>query len=126
VGAIVLGFATALAGDARLVIAERVDDKMVFRRGFELASRERTLIVEDVVTTGASAYEVVDLVRATGAEPIGVGSLIDRMDPAKPTSFGVPMQSLLKLEAVSWDPSECPLCTDGIPVEDPGSRRVRA
>ena len=126
VGAVVLGFATALAADARLVFAERVDDKMAFRRGFELASRERTLIVEDVVTTGASAYEVVDLVRRAGAEPIGVGALIDRADPAKPTSFGVPMQSLLKLETKSWDPAECPLCAAGAPVDDPGSRRIRS
>lgn len=125
VGAVVLGFATALAADARLVFAERVDDTMAFRRGFALGSRERTLIVEDVITTGASAYEVVDLVRKAGAEPIGVGALIDRGDPTKPTSFGVPIQALLKLEADSWDPVDCPLCAEGAPIEDPGSRRIR-
>lgn len=124
VGALALGFATALAADARFIFAERVEDKMAFRRGFELASRERTLVVEDVITTGASAFEVVDLVRSAGGEPIGVGALIDRVDPAKPTSFGVPMQSLLKLETSSWEPEECPLCAEGAPMEDPGSRRI--
>lgn len=124
VGALALGFATALAADARFIFAERVDDKMVLRRGFEVAPRERTLVVEDVITTGASAFEVVDLVRGAGGEPIGVGALIDRVDPAKPTSFGVPMQSLLKLEARSWEPAECPLCGEGAPMEDPGSRRI--
>jgi orotate phosphoribosyltransferase len=124
VGAVVLGFATALAADARFVFAEREGEKLKFRRGFELSPRERTLIVEDVITTGGSAYEVVDLVRAAGAEPIGVGVLIDRGDPARPTSFGVPVQSLLKLETTSWSPEECPLCLEGRPLEVPGSRRL--
>lgn len=126
VGAVVLGFATALAADARFVFTERVGDDMKFRRGFELGPRERTLIVEDVITTGGSAYEVVDLVRQAGAEPIGVGVLIDRGDPAKPTSFGVPVQSLLKLETTSWAPEDCPLCADGVALEEPGSRRLKA
>jgi orotate phosphoribosyltransferase len=126
VGAVVLGFATALAADARFVFAEREGDRMQFRRGFQLGSRERTLIVEDVITTGGSAYEVVDLVRSSGAEPIGVGVLIDRGDPAKPQSFGVPVQSLLKLETTSWAPEECPLCAEGRPLEEPGSRSLNA
>lgn len=126
VGALVLGYATALAADARFVFAEREDGEMRFRRGFELGSRERTLIVEDVITTGGSAYEVVDLVRRSGAEPVGVGVLIDRGDPAKPTSFGVPVQSLLKLATTSWAPEDCPLCAEGAPLEDPGSRRLKA
>ena len=125
VGAVVLGFTTALAGDARMVFAEREGDAMKFRRGFEIAPRERTLIVEDVVTTGGSAREVVDLVREAGGEPVGVGVLIDRGDPVKPPGFGVPMRSLLKLEVTSWALEECPLCSDGIPLEDPGSRRIR-
>ena len=124
VGAVVLGFTTALAAGARFVFTEREDGEMKFRRGFELGPRERTLVVEDVITTGGSAYEVVDLVRKAGADPIGVGVLIDRGDPAKPTSFGVPVQSLLKLETTSWSPEECPLCADGVPLEEPGSRSL--
>lgn len=124
VGAVVLGFSTALAGDARMIFAERSEGEMRFRRGFRVAPRERTLIVEDVVTTGGSAREVVDLVRAAGGEPVGVGALIDRGDPARPPSFGVPLRSLLKLEVTSWEPAECPLCADGTPLEDPGSRRT--
>lgn len=124
VGAVVLGFATALAADARFVFAEREGEGLKFRRGFELGPRERTLIVEDVITTGGSAYEVVDLVRRAGADPVGVGVLIDRGDPAKPVSFGVPVQSLLKLETTSWAPEECPLCADGMPLDTPGSRTL--
>lgn len=124
VGAIVLGFATALAADARMVFAERVDDDLEFRRGFGFVARERVLVVEDVITTGGSAHEVVALVRAAGATPIGVGALIDRCDPARKTDYGVPLESLLRLEVSSWGPDECPLCADGFSLDDPGSRRL--
>ena len=124
VGAIVLGFAAALAGDARFVFAERVDDHMMFRRGFVIAPHERVLVVEDVVTTGGSAREVVDAVRATGGIPIGVGALLDRGDSARPPDLGVPLRALVTLEVSSWAPDDCPLCARGAPVEDPGSRRL--
>ena len=55
-----------------------------------------------------------------------MGVLIDRGDPARPPSFGVPVKSLLKLEISSWEPAECPLCAEGQPLDDPGSRRVKA
>lgn len=124
VGAIALGFAAGLAADKRFVFAERVDDNLSFRRGFELAPRERTLVVEDVVTTGGSAAEVVDLVRAAGGDPIGVGVLLDRSEAARPPDIGAPLRSLVRLEAETWPPQECPLCRDGLPLDDPGSRRL--
>lgn len=124
VGAIVLGFATALAGGARLVFAEREGDVMSFRRGFSIEPHARVLVVEDVVTTGESARRVVELVRAAGGDPIGVGALLDRCDPARAAGLGAPLKALVKLPATSWDASECPLCARGAPVEDPGSRRL--
>lgn len=124
VGAIVLGFATALAADCRALFAERSEQKMSLRRGFALAPHERALVVEDVITTGGSAQEVVDLVRARGAVPIGVGALIDRSDPAFRFGAGVPIKALMKLETTSWDASACPLCREGRAVDDPGSRRL--
>lgn len=124
VGAIVLGFATALAGKARFVFAERADDRLTFRRGFRIAPSERTLVVEDVITTGTSAREVVDLVRAAGGDVVGVGALIDRCDPARPADLGVRLRSLLQLPAPSWDEASCPLCEANQPLEDPGSRRL--
>jgi orotate phosphoribosyltransferase len=123
-GAIVLGFATALAADARMVFAERVDNDLEFRRGFRLASRERVLVVEDVITTGGSARDVVRLVRSAGATPIGVGALIDRGDPARRVDYGVGLEALLKLDVTSWGPEECPMCADGVSLDDPGSRRL--
>jgi orotate phosphoribosyltransferase len=123
IGAIVLGFAVALSAQKRFLFAERTDDRLEFRRGFEVAPRERTLIVEDVVTTGGSAREVVDLVRAAGGEPVGIGALIDRADPAR-GELGVQLDALVRLEVDSWAPEDCPLCSSGAPVEDPGSRRL--
>jgi orotate phosphoribosyltransferase len=122
---VVLGFCTAVSGNARFVFAERVDGELQFRRGFEVAPRERVLIVEDVVTTGKSVREIVDLVNQTPGSLVGVGALIDRGDPARMTDLGVPVRSLVRLETESWGESECPLCSEGVPLEDPGSRRLR-
>lgn len=127
VGAVLLGFTTALAGDARSIFAERADGKMELRRGFSIEPHERVLVVEDVVTTGGSAREVVDLVKSSGGEVVGVGALLDRSahSTAEATAaLGAPLRALVKLEADSWDPSQCPLCSEGTPVEDPGSRRL--
>ena len=124
VGAVVLGFTTALAGSARMIFAERAEGAMAFRRGFEVGPHERVLVVEDVVTTGGSAREVVDLVRAGGGTVVGVGALIDRSESDDPPDLTVPLKALLKVPATSWAPEECPLCAGGEPVTDPGSRRL--
>ncbi len=122
IGAVVLGFCTALSTHARFIFAERVDDKMAFRRGFEIDPTDRVLVVEDVVTTGGSAKEVVDLVGEAGAQVVGVGALIDRVDAAR-IDLGVPVHALATLEAHSWEAEGCPLCAEGRPLDDPGSRR---
>ncbi len=124
VGAIVLGFATALCSGTKMIFAEHTGKGLEFRRGFALEPHERTLIVEDVITTGGSAREVLDLVRSSGAEAVGIGALIDRCDPTR-ESFGVPFEALVELEVESWDADECPLCAENVPLEEPGSRRLR-
>jgi orotate phosphoribosyltransferase len=124
VGAVVLGFATALAGGTRMIFAERAGKDMTFRRGFRVEPRQRTLVVEDVITTGGSALEVVELVRQAGGEPVGIATLIDRGDPTRPETFGVPVRSLVQLDVSSWDPGDCPLCAKDVPLTDPGSRRL--
>lgn len=124
VGAVVLGFSAALAGDARFVFAERSGEDLGFRRGFRIEPHERVLVVEDVITTGGSAKEVVDLVRTAGGDVIGVGALIDRGDAARPPDMGASLKALLRLDVQSWDPAECPLCAAQEPIEDPGSRRL--
>ena len=124
IGALVLGFATALEADTQFIFAERVDERLALRRGFSIAPRARALVVEDVVTTGGSAREVVELVRAAGGEAVGVGALLDRSDPSKRPDLVAPLRALARLDAASWSPDECPLCRDVVPIDDPGSRRL--
>lgn len=123
VGAVVFGFATALAAGARSIFAERVDGEMSFRRGFAISAGERVLVVEDVVTTGGSAAEVVELAARTGGSVVGVGALVDRVDPSR-QPLGTSLRALITLEAKSWSPEQCPLCAAGTRLDDPGSRRL--
>jgi len=133
VGAIVLGFATALAvsrdrdgdgdgdGEARFIFAERDAGAMRLRRGFEVAPGERVLVIEDVVTTGTSLREVLALVDPDAL--VGVGCLLDR---SSGLDLGLPLTSLARLQAPTWDPSECPLCAAGQAAVAPSSRHLTA
>ncbi len=133
VGAIVLGFATALAvsrnrdgdgdgdGEARFIFAERDAGALRLRRGFEVAPGERVLVVEDVVTTGTSLREVLALVDPDAL--VGVGCLLDR---SPGLDLGLPLTSLARLQAPTWDPAECPLCAAGLGAVAPGSRHLTA
>jgi orotate phosphoribosyltransferase len=123
IGAVVFGFVTALAGEARSIFSERVDGDMAFRRGFGVFPGERAVVVEDVVTTGGSAKEVVELVTRAGGRVVGIGALVDRDDPSR-GSLGVPLQPLIRLRVQSWTPDHCPLCAARVPVSDLGSRRL--
>lgn len=121
VGAIVLGFTTALARGARFIFAERDAGAMRLRRGFAIAPGERVLVVEDVVTTGASLREVLALVDPAGLA--GAGCLLDR---SSGLDVGAPLVALARLEAPTWDPAACPLCAAGEPAVAPGSRHLAA
>jgi orotate phosphoribosyltransferase len=118
VGAIVLGFAVALRAGARFVFAERDQGRMSLRRGFSIRRGERVLVVEDVITTGGSARQVHDLLGAAGAERLGVAAMVDRSQD----DVGLPLRAVLRVQAVSWDPADCPLCRQGLPIDAPGSK----
>jgi orotate phosphoribosyltransferase len=118
VGAVSLGFAVALAAGARSVFAEREDGRMRLRRGFAVESGERVLVVEDVVTTGASAREVYELIGATDTDRLGVAALIDRSTD----DVGFPLRAVVRIQAETWAPRECPMCRRGEPLTSPGSR----
>jgi orotate phosphoribosyltransferase len=120
VGAVPLGFAVALTANARFLYAERVEGRMTLRRGFALDIDEPTLVVEDVVTTGASAAEVHGLVVESGARALGVAALVDRSTG----DLSFPFRSLTAVAAEAFDPSACPRCAQGEPTESPGSRRI--
>jgi orotate phosphoribosyltransferase len=121
VGGLIIGFAVAQALGVKFIFTEREQGTMTLRRGFEIPPSARVLVVEDVVTTGGSVGEVVELVRNAGAEVVGVVALIDRGGVKK---FDAPFWPLLRLEVESWEPDSCSLCADGVPVYSPGSRRI--
>lgn len=121
VGGIIIGFAVAQALGVNFIFSEREGGAMCFRRGFEIPPGSRVLVVEDVVTTGGSVAEVVDLLRASGADPVAVSSIIDR---GGPKVFDVDFVPLLRLEVESWHADECGLCASEVPLYSPGSRRL--
>jgi orotate phosphoribosyltransferase len=121
VGGLIIGFAVAQALGVKFIFSEREQGSMVFRRAFAVPEGARVLVVEDVVTTGGSVAEVIDLVRQAGGEVVGVVSLIDRGGEKK---FDAPFWPLLRLEVESWPADTCSLCADGVPKYSPGSRRI--
>jgi len=120
-GGLVIAHEVARRLDKPAYFVERRDGAFALRR-FELAPGTRVVVVEDVVTTGGSAKEAVEVVRGLGAEVVGVGSIVRR---AADDPFDVPYESLLHVPATSWDPAECPLCEAGDEAVKPGSRPDR-
>ena len=96
---------------------------MTLRRGFEFRPGQKVLVVEDVVTTGGSVREVMEIVKEQGGDIVGVGAIVDRT--AGKVDFGVPFKSVIAVEVDSWEPDECPLCKAGAPAPiKPGSRKA--
>jgi orotate phosphoribosyltransferase len=122
VGGLIFGFAVAQALGVKFIFSERQEGLMVFRRSFEVPEGARVLIVEDVVTTGGSVAEVMALVEDAGGVIAGVVSLIDR---GGDKAFEAPYWPLLQLEVESWESACCSLCSEGVPVDSPGSRRLK-
>lgn len=118
-GGILLAHETGKSLGTRAIFTERVDGKMTFRRGFSLREGERVLIVEDIVTTGGSIKEVIEVVKETGAVPVAVSMLVDRSGGK--ANFGdVPATALLTMEVETYAPENCPLCAQGIPMTKRG------
>lgn len=123
IGALTIGHEVAKAADARFIFTERdAAGKMSLRRGFSVRPGETAVVIEDVVTTGGSTKEVIDLLRDAGANVLGAGSIIDRSGGR--VDLGVPRVALATLDAISWTAEDCPLCKAGAPVEKPGSRKT--
>jgi orotate phosphoribosyltransferase len=118
VGGIVLGFEVARQLGLKAIFVEKEAGVPALRRGFALGPGDRAFVVEDVVTTGGSVREVLDVVRGRGAEAVAVGVVVRR----QPADFGVPTIALLDLPVVSHDPAACPQCARGEVITEPGSR----
>ncbi|MFC2286297.1 MAG: orotate phosphoribosyltransferase [Selenomonas sp.] len=118
-GGILLAHETGKALGTRAIFTERENGKMTFRRGFSLKKGERVLIVEDIVTTGGSIKEVIDVVREFGGIPVAVAMLVDRSN-GKVNFEGVPCTALLHMDVETYTPEECPLCKEGTPLTKRG------
>ena len=117
-GGILLAHETGKALGTRAIFTERENGKMTFRRGFTLHEGERVLIVEDIVTTGGSIREVIDVVKEHGGIPVAVSMLVDRSGGK--VDFGVRTEALLHLNVETYDPATCPLCAKGVPFTKRG------
>lgn len=120
VGGLIIGHEVARALGARFIFSERDAGKMTLRRGFSVQDGEIAVVVEDVITTGGSLREVVEVLRAAGADVMSGGSIIDRSGGH--VDIGVQRVALSTLQAITYPPEGCPLCRDGVPVVKPGSR----
>lgn len=123
IGGIVIGYEVARQLGARFIWTERVDGEMTLRRGFSVKRSERTLVVEDVITTGGSTLETVQTLTAAGAKVIGAASIIDRSSGRADVS--VTRVALATLDVPAVDPAFCDLCRQGIPAMKPGSSKGR-
>lgn len=123
IGGIVVGQEVARQLNKKSIFAEREDKVLTLRRGFNIEEGKKYLICEDVVTTGGSVFEVMEIVKNNGGIVAGVGYIVDRSN--NKVNFGVPQFSTLQLDVVSYQPDECPLCKENkIPLIKPGSRKI--
>lgn len=117
-GGILLAYEVAKNLGTRFFFTERVNGKMTFKRGFAIKPGTRVLVVEDIVTTGGSVREVLDVVKGEGGVPVGVGLLVDRSGGK--VDFGVRTEPLLRLDVETYKPEECPMCKEGTPLTQRG------
>lgn len=120
VGGILPGYIVARALGVRDLFVEKQGGEPALRRGFRLKPGERVVVVEDVLTTGRSTMEVVDVALAAGAQVAAIGAIVKRGNPTLP----FPVLELLDLPLADYPPEACPLCKERIPLQDPGSRRA--
>ncbi len=122
IGGIIVAHEVARLMKARAIFAERENNRMTLRRGFEIHAGDTVLLVEDVVTTGGSVNEIIQMVGDSGATLKGVGFIVDRSQGR--ANFSVDAYSLLKMDVITYQAETCPLCQSGIPLVKPGSRKV--
>lgn len=121
-GGVLLAHEVGKSLGTRAIFTERENGRMTLRRGFVIKPGERVLVVEDIVTTGGSVQEVIEVVREHGGHLVGVGMLVDRSGGK--ANFDIPAKSLLQLDVTTYKPEECPLCKEGMPMTKRGSRKL--
>ena len=119
-GGLIIGHEVGRALGVRAIFAERRDKVLTLRRGFSLASDDRVVVIEDVVTTGGSTRETMAVAASSGATVVGAGSVIDRSGGN--ADLGAPFHALVSLKLPTYEEAACPFCAAGEPVVKPGSR----
>jgi orotate phosphoribosyltransferase len=128
-GGVVIGYEAGRALGVRAIFCERQEGALALRRGFSLDATDRVLVVEDVMTTGGSTRETIEVANGAGGQVVGTASIVDRSGGPSTGSgqarrFDLPYVSLLEIALPTYEPRTCPLCALGIPVVKPGSRPV--
>ena len=124
IGGIVVGQEIARQLGKRFIFTERENNSMTLRRGFKISPGEKILVCEDVVTTGGSVFETIEIVNSNNAYVAGIGFIVDRSNGK--IDFGYSQVSVVKLNLKSFQPDECPYCLEGQELIKPGSRKVHA
>jgi orotate phosphoribosyltransferase len=128
-GGVVIGHEAGRALGVRAIFCERQEGALALRRGFTLEAADRVLVVEDVMTTGGSTRETIEVAKAAGGQVVGTASIVDRSPSTGSRQVGslqfeVPFVSLLRIDLPTYEQERCPLCAQGLPVVKPGSRPV--
>tara|TARA_B100000614_G_scaffold261296_1_gene290434 strand:- start:166 stop:738 length:573 start_codon:yes stop_codon:yes gene_type:complete len=118
VGGILISGGVGQKLNVKHIFTERIDGKMILRRGFELNEKSNVLIVEDIVTTGGSIFELIDVVKANGSKIVGITSILDRNN--SPVDFGERYEPLVQYPVESWDENKMPEWLKNIPITKPG------
>ncbi len=122
-GGVFVSHETARALGVRALFAERVNGELTLRRGFTIKPGERVLVVEDVITTGKSTRETIEVVKQAGGVVVAAASLVDRSGGK--ANIGVPYKSLVTLSVPTYTPEACPFCKSGSTPVKPGSRGLK-
>jgi len=122
-GGVIVSYELARQLGVRGIFAERVNGNLTLRRGFEIREGEKVIVVEDVITTGGSLRETMEIVKERGGTIVATASIVDRS--AGKVNFGVPFFTLWSLNVPAYTPEVCPLCKQKIPIEKPGSRNLK-
>ena len=123
-GGLIIGHEVARALGVRAIFAERADGTLTLRRGFDLSAADRVVVVEDVVTTGGSTRETMEVAHARGATVVAAAAIVNRSGTESPVD--VPFAALASIAPPTYQPEACPLCAQGVPVAKPGSRQQQS
>lgn len=118
-GGVTIGYEIGRQFGVRTIFAEKAENRLVLRRGFDIRPGERVVIAEDVITRGGRVQEVIDIVEARQGRIEGILVLVDRSGGQ--ATFAYPLVSLLQMTVTTWSPDACPLCAQGVALEHPGS-----